>query len=1331
MPIQPSITADTIVVTIKPGEPPIAETASDVAASDVVLVVQSGQPLSVETGADVLAALAPQQPTGLTVSDIAQTSLTASWATVPNATAYALALSMDAGATWTPLTIATTETAGIVSTPISGLPSGATVALQLVASNVDGNSPPTVLSGVVTEPATPIGLAGGSITQTSLVLTWPTEPGASSLTLEMSAAGGAWATLPDPIESPYAVSGLIAATSYDFRLTASDVAGASGPEVLSGVTTEVAVPDEPIGLAASAITQTTLTLSWQMVAGVTYVLEASPAGANTWTPLSATATSPFAVTGRTAATSYDYRLTPSDAAGPGQPEALSGVVMATATPDPTGVQVLAITANSVQIGWTVDPAVKYYYVQDETAPIGSWATVAVGLPPYTITGLTSGSSYKVRILGYYGAAGFSPGATSVVSVTTTGGAPPPPPAMPTGFQTASIGATSVVLSWTAVAGLTYALSEAGGATTQNATSPFTVSGLALATSYTFQLTATNSAVVSGPPASLTVTTQSAAPPPPAVPTGVALVSATTTAATVEWNTIVSLIYTVEVTPGGTTTNAVSPFTASGLLPSTAYTFQVSAQNAAGTSALSAPLSVATQAVAPPPVSTWPASPTGSVGVRLATNFGAGAAPAGAAYTMFHAFAPGAIPAGSVPQMSVGGTAIPATVSNRVTNPDGSLRSAVFDWVHPKSIAPGALSDLLSFAPVVGIYNDTAYASIAGITAGHDYKLQILSNAVVYTLSFNANAASAVAIRSGPTIAGFKVHGNFVDPSGTPHAQLWGKFWAYLTPAGIRLEHEVYANKIANSTAVAITSATLLDGATVLQANATPFTLYTRNKLAMYDADGRSYNSGADMSEVVWAYPHPVKSDASTTGLFDALITWWHAWSPSYIDGFPAPLNVTYGPNTNLAAIFPDGVDGTGNHDFLGTMTSVAVMAMLDPTYARHRHDRLMALGSWGVCAYWCADASSGLPPVFTNTTYPGLSAPITSVGWGLAATLSMTGGNNPATTNDASHAGLWWWWQYLSTGSEQALENMMEQSVGVLGCDAPGSGLYQRNPLIGTTHHYGSYAFFSQPRAVAWEIRNLSNTHWVCPDNHLMKSYLNDLVQVQYDVAAAGMNANAATWGPLAFWGANTTSVWTTVDGVQYGYSEDPWMNNYRVTSVTMDYRRGRITLSHPTMVHVVKHCYGFLVDGNMFNGAGAYRAGTMVGPNPVVNSPLATQWGQVYGFQDPPNSLAPLIDNPPVLSGLRDQSTMALAGGSDLAPPPVLPNTHTFVGHTYPNIAICAAACGVIAGELAGPTSDLAVYAGKVVAYLAPLIDAPANAPEAMWGSTGGAQAWRIRPPA
>ncbi len=196
------------------------------------------------------------------------------------------------------------------------------------------------------------------------------------------------------------------------------------------------------------------------------------------------------------------------------------------------------------------------------------------------------------------------------------------PGAPT-LVTGTSGNTSVALTWTAPASnggaaiISYtATSNPSGLTCiSNTGSPVTpgctVSGLTNGTSYTFTVTATNSAATSAP------STASAAITPATVPGAPTLVTGTVGngQVTVSWTAPSSnggsaiTTDTVTASPGGATCAATGSGTScivTGLTNGTPYTFTVKASNIAGTGAASSPSSSVTP-VAPVGV---PGAPTG-------------------------------------------------------------------------------------------------------------------------------------------------------------------------------------------------------------------------------------------------------------------------------------------------------------------------------------------------------------------------------------------------------------------------------------------------------------------------------------------------------------------------------------------------------------------------------------------------------------------------------------------------------------------------------------------------------------------------------------------------
>ncbi|MBO9610297.1 MAG: S-layer homology domain-containing protein, partial [Paenibacillaceae bacterium] len=217
--------------------------------------------------------------------------------------------------------------------------------------------------------------------------------------------------------------------------------------------------------------------------------------------------------------------------------------------------------------------------------------------PITVTGLTYGTAYRFTVTAT-NAAGTS--AASAWSAYVTPIAAPVAPDAPTitsvtaGVGQATVSFTppannggSVITSYTVT-------STAGGFTRTGTDSPITVTGLTYGQIYRFTVTATNTAGTSVASAPSDEVTPAAAPVAPDAPT-ITSVTAGNGQVTVNFtapaNNGGSAItsYTVTSTTGGITqTGTASPITVTGLTNGTAYSFTVTATNAAGTSEASAP-----------------------------------------------------------------------------------------------------------------------------------------------------------------------------------------------------------------------------------------------------------------------------------------------------------------------------------------------------------------------------------------------------------------------------------------------------------------------------------------------------------------------------------------------------------------------------------------------------------------------------------------------------------------------------------------------------------------------------------------------------------------------
>jgi len=283
---------------------------------------------------------------------------------------------------------------------------------------------------------------------------------------------------------------------------------------------------------------------------------------------------------------------------------------------PLGLAVVSTTASTAVLAWspaTTGGLASGYIVQVSAHGAGIWSTAGtVGPSPtgFTVTGLSSNTAYDFQVLASNASGVGSP--SSLATATTALN----PPNVPTGLAaTAGSPAYSVVaLSWTASttdgahdAAATYTVQyqlASGGAWTTFgspiAGTSVSVTGLAHATAYKFQVIATNSAGTATS-SSASATTSAAAPN---VPTGLAagtLLAITTssivitwTAATIDGTHDAATSYTAQyrvTSVGGSWTQVTgitgTTTTITGLSSATEYDFQVGAVNAAGASSFTA------------------------------------------------------------------------------------------------------------------------------------------------------------------------------------------------------------------------------------------------------------------------------------------------------------------------------------------------------------------------------------------------------------------------------------------------------------------------------------------------------------------------------------------------------------------------------------------------------------------------------------------------------------------------------------------------------------------------------------------------------------------------
>ena len=198
-------------------------------------------------------------------------------------------------------------------------------------------------------------------------------------------------------------------------------------------------------------------------------------------------------------------------------------------------------------------------------------------------------------------------ARSVASSNTTVPSDTTAPTTPTNLAASGTTSTSTSLSWTAstdAVGVTgYEVLRNGSVVATASGTTYAASGLSASTTYSFTVRALDAAgnrSASSTAVSVTTSAGGGDTTAPSTPTGLAASGTTSSATTLAWSASTDNVAVTgyEVLRGGTVigSTASRTYTASGLSPSTAYSFTVRAYDAAGNrSAVSSAVSVTTTA----------------------------------------------------------------------------------------------------------------------------------------------------------------------------------------------------------------------------------------------------------------------------------------------------------------------------------------------------------------------------------------------------------------------------------------------------------------------------------------------------------------------------------------------------------------------------------------------------------------------------------------------------------------------------------------------------------------------------------------------------------------
>ena len=398
------------------------------------------------------------------------------------------------------------------------------------------------------------------------------------------------------------VSGLSNGTAYTFTVAATSATG-TGPVATSNAVTPATVPGAPTSVTATC-GNAQATVSWTAPASnggaaITGYTVTPYVGATAGTPVSEPATPTSAtLTSLVNGTTYTFTVKATNSVGTGAESAQSNATTCATVPGaPTNVTATGGNAQAT-VTWTAPSSNGGATITGYTITpfIGPTAGTPVNEPATptgaTVSSLQNGSTYTFTVKAINTAGtGAESAHSNAVNVGTVPGAPT------NVVATAGNGQASV--SWTAPASnggfaiTGYTITPYIGTTAgtpmgvSGTTTSATVSGLTNCATYTFQVTATNSAGI-GPAGTSNAVLLS---PPPGAPTNVVAVGANASG-NVTWTppTVCGPITGYTITPyvgssPGTSVPAGANATSATVLNlqnGTTYTLQITATNAIGT-----------------------------------------------------------------------------------------------------------------------------------------------------------------------------------------------------------------------------------------------------------------------------------------------------------------------------------------------------------------------------------------------------------------------------------------------------------------------------------------------------------------------------------------------------------------------------------------------------------------------------------------------------------------------------------------------------------------------------------------------------------------------------
>ncbi|MDH3588420.1 MAG: DUF5011 domain-containing protein [Gammaproteobacteria bacterium] len=390
--------------------------------------------------------------------------------------------------------------------------------------------------------------------------------------------------------------------------------------------------------------------------------------------------------------------------------------------------------------------------------------------------------------------------------------------------------------------------------------------------------------------------------------------------------------------------------------------------------------------------------------------------------------------------------------------------------------------------------ETEADSRALVTA-HDYKLELTAPTTAdptyglsgtWTAKVNDCLAAGELVRDGPLCRRWRCFEKF--DSGGDHANLWAMFFVTLWDDGTTIcTMPIVFNGYVQAGNRYKYDVAFKDGVTTIFSD-TDISHHHHSMAFAVDADGNQHWSANEATIFVGKESDKLQDTYAFASYMDINLGLMSA--PNTLSYTMMFKQIGYRSNFNNG----------GEHDQIGPLPNWSTRALLAQNEHEDRYDRVMALTS-GMFPSQYREVLTSYAPVYNDEDYSsdGLGSVDRSEYWKESGANASAGGQANLTGMDPTHYPEPVMYQACATGDEWFIDMQTYLGTSFLGLTNP--SLMERNFVIGarTFPHVAIGQAQWQERGVAWLMRTLSNGRWICPDNHPMKNYLNDLVTENFD----------------------------------------------------------------------------------------------------------------------------------------------------------------------------------------------------------------------------------------